>query len=80
MEFPFAKVQEANEETNQNNRQKSVGISKKSSQATDQACEGKCSRATFATVFAFQPDEGAGAERESERTNVGRSPNVKPRM
>jgi hypothetical protein len=66
MELPFAEVQEANEEPNQNNRQKSVGVSKKSSQATDQACEGKCSRTTFSAVFAFQPDEGAGTQRESE--------------
>ena len=54
MESPFAEIQEANEEPNKNNCQKSVGISKKSSQATDQACEGKCSGATFATMFAFQ--------------------------
>jgi len=65
MQSPFAEIQEANEEPNKNNCQKSVGISKKSSQATDQACEGKCSRATFAAVFAFQPDEGAGTQRES---------------
>jgi hypothetical protein len=60
MEFPFPEIQEANEQPNNGNCQKSVGISKKSSQTTDQACERKCSGASFATVFAFQPDEGAG--------------------
>jgi hypothetical protein len=60
MESPFAEIQEANEEANQSDRQKAVGISKKPSQATDQTCEGKCSRATFAALFAFQSDEGAG--------------------
>jgi hypothetical protein len=60
MEFPFPEIQEANEQPNNGNCHKSVGISKKPSQTTDQACERKCSGASFAPVFAFQPDEGAG--------------------
>jgi hypothetical protein len=71
VESPFAKIQEANEKPNKSHCQKSVGISEKPSQATDQACERKCSRPNFANSRS-SPTKAPVPNASAKRTNVGR--------